>query len=336
MNIAVQVEEEELYDKYLEEIGCRIFRVTSMNRSKRRFMRDIYHLLKQHPEIEIVHSHQNYSNVYALSVAKMCGIKVRISHSHSTVAATSFARKIVRKLLQTSLPFYASDYWACSHAAAQWLFGRHANSNRCIIVNNAIDVKRYSFDPLSREKLRKKMNLDDQVLWIQVGTLSENKNQRFSINLFKKYHENHPRSTFLLCGDGAIRGQLEELITRLGLTDSVRLLGSVTDVNDLLCACDLFIMPSCYEGLGLSVIEAQASGINCIVSAAISNDILFMNNVVRCATWDEEVWLNVIEHVMSSHENRKKGEYIIRQNGYDVETEATKLVQKYKQLIEAK
>ena len=180
------------------------------------------------------------------------------------------------------------------------------------------------------------MNLDNQVLWIQVGTLSENKNQRFSINLFKKYHENHPRSTFLLCGDGGIKGQLEELITQLELSDSVRLLGSVTNVNDLLCACDLYIMPSRYEGLSLSVIEAQASGINCIFSAAISNESLFMNNVVRCATWDEEEWLNAVEYVMSSHENRKKGEYTIRQNGYDVETEATKLVQKYKQLIEAK
>ncbi|OUO52401.1 hypothetical protein B5F77_08615 [Parabacteroides sp. An277] len=333
LNIAVQVDHEEIYDKYLESIGCRIFHITSLNKSKIRFMKDIYHLLNQHPEIKIIHSHQNFSNVYALLAAKIQGTKIRISHSHSNIKASSLSRKVMRKLLQWILPYYATDYWGCSMEAAQWLFGKYANSNRCFVINNAINLNLYAYNEDTRNILRKEMNLEGKIVWVQVGSLSSNKNQTFSIHLFQKFHAKYPDSFFLLCGDGQIKGQLTKIIEEKGLTNCVRLLGNVTNVNEILNACDLFIMPSLFEGLGLSAIEAQASGLPCVVSSAIPDDALINNNIIKCHTWNEDEWLKAIENVYSLHTNREDAFITIQQAGYDVKIEADKLASKYKQLV---
>lgn len=333
LNIAVQVSHEEIYDKYLESIGCRIFHITSLNKSKIRFMKDIYNLLNQHPEIKIIHSHQNFSNVYALLAAKMQGTKIRISHSHNNIKTSSLSRKVMRKLLQWTLPYYATDYWGCSIAATQWLFGKYTKSNRCLVVNNAIDANLYAYNNDMRKILRKEMNLEGKVVWIQVGSLSLIKNQVFSIQLFQKFHVKCPNSIFLLCGDGQIKGQLIKMIDEMGLTGSVRLLGNVTNINEILNACDLYIMPSCHEGLPLTIIEAQTSGLPCVVSSAIPDDALINNNIIKCHTWNEDEWLKAIENAYPLHTNREDAFVSIQQAGYDIKIEADKLVSKYKQLV---
>ena len=333
LNIAVQVDHEEIYDKYLEGVGCRIFHITSLNKSKIRFMKDIYNLLNQHPEIKIIHSHQNFSNVYALLAAKMQGTKIRISHSHSNIKASSLSRKVMRKLLQWTLPYYATDYWGCSMEATQWLFGKYAKSDRCLVINNAIDTNLYSYNNDIRKILRTEMNLEKKIVWVQVGSFSSNKNQTFSIQLFQKFHAKYPDSAFLLCGDGEIKNQLNKMIEEMDLTDSVRLLGNVTNVNEILNACDLYIMPSYHEGLPLTIIEAQASGLPCVVSSAISDNALVNNNIIKCHTWNENEWLKAIENAYPFHTNREDAFVSIQQAGYDIKIEADKLASKYKQLV---
>lgn len=333
LNIAVQVEHEEMYDKYLESIGCRIFHITSLNKSKIRFMKDIYDLLNRYPEIKIIHSHQNFSNVYALLAAKIQGSKVRISHSHSHIETTSLFRKVMRKLLQWTLPYYATDYWGCSIAATQWLFGKYANSDKCLIINNAIDTDLYAYNDNTREQLRKEMNLEGKMVWIQVGSFSSNKNQVFSIQLFRKFHTKYPNSSFLLCGDGELKGQLNTMIEEMELTDSIRLLGNVTNVNEILNACDLYIMPSFFEGLGMSMIEAQTSGLPCVVSSAIPEEAILNNNIIKCNTWNEDEWLEAIENTCSLHINREDAFIAIQKAGYDIKIEADKLASEYKQLV---
>lgn len=333
LNIAVQVDHEELYDKYLENIGCRIFHITSLNKSKIRFMKDIYHLLNQHPEIKIIHSHQNFSNVYALLAAKIQGTKIRISHSHSNIKASSLSRKMMRKLLQWTLPYYATDYWGCSIEAAQWLFGKYANSNRGFVINNAINTDLYAYNENTRNILRKEMNLEGKMVWGQVGSFSSNKNQTFSIQLFQKFHTKYPDSFFLLCGDGPIKGQLTKMIEEKRLTNCVRLLGNVTNVNEILNACDLYIMPSYHEGLPLTIIEAQTSGLPCVVSSAIPDDALINNNIIKCHTWNEYEWLEAIENAYFLHLNREEAFIAVQQAGYDIKIEADKLASKYKQLV---
>ena len=236
-------------------------------------------------------------------------------------------------MLQWTLPYYATDYWGCSMAATQWLFGKYAKSNRCLVINNAIDTNLYAYNDNIRKNLRNEMNLGEEIVWVQVGSLSLTKNQVFSIRLFQKFHTKYSNSSFLLCGEGQIKEQLNKMIKEMKLTNCVRLLGNVTNVNEILNACDLYIMPSYHEGLPLTMIEAQVSGLPCVVSSAIPDEALMNNNIIKCHTWNENEWLKAIEKVYLLHTDRKDAFITIQQAGYDLKIEADKLASKYKQLV---
>lgn len=334
LNIAVQTSEDELYDAYLKEIGCRIFHITSLGDSKIRFIQDLYKLLKSHPEIKIVHAHQNFANIYPLITARFCGVKVRISHSHSTDTITKqpFLKALAKKMLQYLLPLYATDYFACSSMAATWLFGKYCHRDRCKIIRNAIDTTKYQYNTEVRKRIRGDLRASDKTIWLQVGSLNTNKNQIFTLNLFSEYLKINPNALLLICGDGAILPQLIDVTKQLHIQDNVLFLGNVQNVHELLSVADIYFMPSFFEGLPLSIVEAQAAGISCIVSQAIPNEVIFADNVIKVNSFKLEEWLEVCLKRQSNND-RILGKDIVKKHGYDISKEGIEMARMYKYLV---
>ncbi len=225
--------------------------------------------LKDHPEYRVVHSHVRSTAAIVLKLAKDLG-RHTVAHSHSTSSGSGLAAA-VKNLLQYPIRFVAHDFMACSVDAGRWLFGgKVCASDRYRTVPNAIDARRYRYDREKARTLRQTLGYGDgDVVIGHVGRLTEPKNHLFILEVFRHLREKDGKYKLLLVGDGELREQLLEAVSKLGLEDSVTLLGLRQDVPELMMAMDLFLFPSKWEGLGIVAIEAQAAGTPCLASTGV-------------------------------------------------------------------
>ncbi len=280
---------------------------------------------------KIVHSHINTLSVFSLFAAKCAGVPVRIAHSHST---TNKKEKKKNSLKQTLRPFskvFATDYMCCSELAGRWLFGNKEYDNGNVyLLNNAIDLDKFKYDEEKRKKKRKELNIEDDTLVIgHVGRFVEQKNHRFLIDIFNEVHKQKENSILLLAGQGPLMEEMKEKVKILGIEDSVNFLGQRNDINELYQVMDLFLFPSLYEGLGMVAVEAQVSGLPCVVSteipkiAKVTKKITFINLENKI-----EIWTEIIFKYLKNI-NRKNINFTDGIKKYDIIKETTKFEKKY-------
>ena len=230
-------------------------------------------------------------------MAHKAGLKT-IIHSHSTSNGKGLS-SVVKRIMQYPLRNQADYFFACSTEAGLWLFGHKVvNSEKFHILQNAIDVDKYCFNQLIRDRYRKELKLDEKKTFIHVGRFHPAKNHSFLLKLFAEIHKKDPKTILLLAGDGELRSAIEKQITNLDIQDSVFLLGNRNDVPNLLQASDCFLFPSIWEGLGIVVIEAQAAGLVTICSDSIPQEVKITNLVkfVSLQKSAEEWAIIVLKH----------------------------------------
>lgn len=245
---------------------------------------------------EIVHAHMNTLNFPVLLAARIAGVPVRISHNHSTSDPSEGRRAIIKRILRPTASWMATDYMACGEQAGRWLFGDGVyHSGKVILLPNAIDVRRYRFDPVAREDIRRELGLSDRFVVGHVGRFMQQKNHAFLIASFACLLRQRPDAALLLIGDGELRAAMEEEVGRRGIEHAVRFLGIRSDANRLYSAMDAFALPSCYEGLPVVGIEAQAAGLPCLFSdridraVAVTDGALFLALEEGAEGWAREL-----------------------------------------------
>lgn len=240
-------------------------------------------LLADHREYSIVHCHMNAWSGFFLPLAKRAGIPIRIAHSHNTATTPGLYGRLsylCKLYAKHQIAKSATHYFACSKAAGDWLFGNGVSEGRLKILNNAIETTRFSYSPITASAKRAELGLtSDKLVVGHVGRLDLQKNHTFLIDLFHAFHRRQPNSVLLLVGDGALRTNLEQQVRTLGIADSVRFLGVRSDIPALLQVMDVFVFPSLFEGLGMVAIEAQASGLPCVVSSTVPGECDVTGNV---------------------------------------------------------
>jgi len=212
------------------------------------------------------------------------------------------------------LPLWVTDRLACSESAAQWFY-RNDNYQ---IINNGIDVERFRFDPQIRESIRKDLGLEGSFVVGHVGRFGVEKNHTKLLNVFYEVKKLKPDAKLVLCGDGEERTQIETLIEELKLKDSVLLLGVINNVHQVLQAMDVLMMPSLFEGLPFALLEAQASGLFCVVSDSVSQESNITNLIQYLPlNSDDWVWAN---HINCYERNHDRDFYadVIRDKGFDI------------------
>lgn len=222
---------------------------------------------------------------------------------------------------------YATDVCACSTLAADWLFGPQIPRERIQILPNAIDLKRYHFQPEKRQEIRTFLNLENRIIVGNVGRYSYQKNQEFLLRAFAKAHMYNP-FLFLLClGEGILLEKLKVLSRQFGLENSVMFLDWKDNVEDYLQAMDVFCLPSHFEGLPISAIEAQASGVRCLISENVTREVQ-ITDLVRFLPLDEACWAEELAGCTKDLPRDRQDEKIAKA-GYDIQVAARKLEKLY-------
>ena len=200
--------------------------------------------------------------------AKCAGVPTRIAHSHSTTNKKEKKKNLLKQVLRPFSKLFATDYMCCSELAGRWLFGnKEYDKGNVYLLNNAIDLDKFKYDEKVRKEKRKELNISDDTLVIgHVGRFVEQKNHRFLIDIFNEVHKQKEDSILLLAGQGPLMEEMQEKVKALGIENSVKFLGQRNDINELYQAFDVFLLPSLYEGLPVVGVEAQATGLLCVLS----------------------------------------------------------------------
>lgn len=250
------------YDDEIEALGGKIYRLPRLIPWSRSYHQALNQFFADHPEYKIVHVHQDCLSSVILKAAKKQGVPARIAHSHSSSQDRNL-KYLIKLYYMRQIPRYATGLFACSKEAGDWMFGGAAYH----ILPNAIDTKHYVFDGDCRENVRHALRIaPDAFVMGHVGRFHPVKNHTFLLDVFAAVKEERKDAVLLLVGDGDLRGDMEKKARDLGIGDSVIFTGVRGDVPELMQAMDVFVFPSIYEGLPVSVIEAQAAGLPCLIS----------------------------------------------------------------------
>jgi glycosyltransferase involved in cell wall biosynthesis len=310
------------YDREITELGGRIFKAPKYNGKNHFIYKNWWNLFfKEHPEYKVIHSHIRSTAAIILKIAKKYGCTT-IVHSHSTSSGCGISA-LVKNLYQCPIRYISDYFMGCSQVAGEWLFGKKiCSTDRYINMRNAIDTSKYVYDKSVAHEVRSEFNyLNSDFVIGHVGRFSEPKNHMFLLEIFKELHDKDSNCKLLLVGDGELRSKIEGKICELGLNNCVKLAGSRSDVNRVLMAMDLFLFPSLWEGLPVSVVEAQASGLPCVVSSSVTNEVCLSELVTSISLSDDEmIWCDkifkmIVEIKKSERHNMQE---TIVNAGYDV------------------
>lgn len=317
--------------KEIEEMGGQVIFCPPYQKTIKyeKFLIDLFKKNKY----KIVHSNINALSIFPLKAAMKAGVKIRIAHSHSTSNRKEWKKTLLKSFLKLFSKKYANVLCACSEFAGKWLFGTNTlKKGKVIIINNGIDIKLYKFNKNIRNDIRNSIGLseNDKVIG-HIGRFVKQKNHDFIIEIFKKLYEKDNNYKLMLIGTGTLIKNIKEKVNLLGLSKAVYFLGQKENANRYYNAMDLFLFPSLYEGLGMSLIEAQVNKLRCIASsevpqkARISNGISFLK-----LNLSQEEWIKEIEISL----NRKDIKLNDKIRDYDIEIQAKKLNYYYNKWME--
>lgn len=231
--------------------------------------------------------------------AKQCGVSKRIVHSHSSGfdEEKKFKRILMtglHKLCKRVISNNATDFVACSQKAGEWLYTETVlKSSKFIVLHNAVNLEKFMFDIEKRNELREKYSVTSKKVLLQVANFTYPKNHHFIIKVLQEIVKKDKKFVLWLVGSGKKEKEIRNLIVELNLQDNVRFIGTVQNVQDYLQAADIFVLPSLFEGLPISALEAQASGLPCILSDKITRETRIMSKCkfvpLDVKKWSEEI-----------------------------------------------
>lgn len=283
------------YEAALLERGCHIHRMDEPSHSYPKFLRELSALLKQE-QFHVVHAHTMFSCGWMMLCARLAGVPVRISHAHSSLkTGKSLIKSLYETVMRILILTCSTDLVSCGIQAGNRLFGSHAFAKRGQLLLNGLNVPEYRFREEIRESIRQDCNLKDAFVIGHVGHLSEVKNQSFLIRLMPRVLCKRPNARLLLLGDGEDKQMLEALVQSLGLEEKVTFTGNVRNVAEYLSAMDVFVFPSLYEGMPLSILEVQANGLPCVISDSVPEDV-YLTDLIHPLSLDapEDDWVGKI------------------------------------------
>lgn len=216
------------------------------------------------------------------------------------------------------------------------VFGEKYAEKGCVI-NNAIEVEKFSFNADIRKQYRKLLNFDGKLVLGFVGRLSHQKNIYFLIKVFAEVAKRNPNAILLVIGDGELRKPMVEELEKANIYDKVLFLNIRDDVNALMMAMDIMLLPSFYEGLPLVLVEAQCAALKCIVSDEVTKLISITDYIIYKGIKNDDIrnWANAIEEIGNDY-RREVIDDIITDNNFNIKAEAEKLVRLYSELIASK
>lgn len=340
IDFIVTGKEKGVYDNYIVNKGGNIFYVTPRRKNFLKNMKEMKKILSN-GNYDIVHCHMDAANYYGLKAAFKCNVKVRISHSHNTNYLTNNKFKILNlEHVRKKIPQYATHLFACSEVAGKWLYGNEfdVKNENCYIIPNAIECDKFIFNEKIRNHIREELDISSFMIG-HVGRFDTQKNHKYLAKIMKCVVEKNNNISFCLFGEGFLKQDIKNLITELKLDKNVIFMGNKDNMCDYYNAMDLFLLPSLFEGLPLTMVEAQASGLDCLVSNRITQEAKLTDNTTYIPVDESNinVWVKCILDEVRRKENRSKKSnkacHSIINCGYNLDNSALMLSSLYRQIF---
>lgn len=303
------------YDKEILELGGRIYRLSFMDdKNIIKYIKDLRCFFITHKEFSIVHGHHSALGLFYLRAAKQAGVKCRISHSHTSSHSNNM-RGLLKHLIMRGFGKYATHQFACSIAAGDYMYGKRGKYR---VINNGVNTEKFAFSNIVRESKRAELRIEDKLVLVHVGRFDEPKNHTYLIDIFNEIKRNRKKAILLLVGEGPLMQSIQEKVKRLDLEDDVCFLGTRMDVNEILCAADVMVFPSLWEGLPLTLVEAQASGLPIVCSKNVTEETRLTENY-KVLSLEESVtkWAEEIIRATEREHVRFGMNRVVREKKYD-------------------
>lgn len=304
------------YEKEINSLGGQVYRGVSKSKNVLKSMALIKEIVqkKYYKTIFLVAVHP--LAIIDIIACKMGGAKEILTRSTNSSAGGKVSKILAG--LCCGLTFNAStERFAPSIEAAEWLFGKR-NTSKVKILKNGIDISQYGYDIKIREKKRKELGISDETLVVgHVGRFNKQKNHAFLLQIFDEIQKKQKDAILMLIGEGELRDQVKEQAKQLGIDSKIQFMGIRSDINELYMAMDVLVFPSLYEGLPNVIVEAQTTGLPCLISNTISKEVELTPGAVSTSLSETaSSWANkAIE--LSKHQ-RKDNRSIMREKGYDI------------------
>jgi glycosyltransferase involved in cell wall biosynthesis len=315
------------YGEEIRQLGGKLYHMPVLNPFSPAYRKQLGEFFDSHSEYKIVHVHQDCLSGVILHVAKEHGVPVRIAHSHGANQIKDIKYPI-KLFYRHFIAKYATKLMACGEDAGKWMFCGAPFE----ILSNAIPVASYSFNEEVKKVQREQWNIQPYELLVgHVGSFTVPKNHLFLLDIFNEIQKRTP-AKLMLVGDQCHRNDIEEKIRNLRLQDKVILTGVRSDIPDLLQAMDVFVFPSLYEGLPVTLVEAQASGLPCLISDKVPIECKMTEAMQQIPlTASPEIWA---EKVIEAAKTPRKNTYEeIKAAGYDIVENAKRLQKMYEEMM---
>lgn len=315
----VHTDAESFFEKEIVELGGEIHRIPPLRLTNLSKYKNSLNEFFKREDYQYVHSHYTFISYFILKAAEKNNVKIRIAHSHEAVKSI-WDRGVVKVpfifALKQVINNPVTHRFACGQAAGEWMFEKAPFT----VLHNAIDVKRFLYDKTIAAKAKEKLGLENKIIFGNIGRFSRQKNHGFLIEIFEGLQKEIKNAHLLLIGDGELRAGIENLVKEKNLEKSVSFLGVRKDIVALLHAMDYMLMPSLYEGLSVTMVEAQANGLKIFASDKIATETDFTNLIDFISIADRNLW---VDHIVNNLSYERKNTYdkLVEAN-YDIEANA--------------
>lgn len=293
------------YSQEVEAAGNKVWRVPSRRESPIGWYCSLNKFFKEHAkEYAAIHFCGNGLTAIAPIVfAYFYGVPIRISHSQNSSVA-GLHNRLLHLLQRGIAKRLTTHHFACSSLAAKWFFG----DSPAVIIKYGIDTQKFSFNQMTRDKVRLQNNISPTTKVIgHIGRFEAEKNHTFLVEVFAEYCKTQTDTLLLLVGKGSLMDVIKDKAKRLNIHDKICFMGERSDVSDLLQAMDFFLMPSTFEGLPFVLIEAQCAGLPCLVSETINQDICLTDNLKRYSLdCSAKEWAKEITNLLTSYKRKSE------------------------------
>lgn len=289
-----------------------IVRIPAKRKSPFSYAIQIRRFFKQHAhEYSAIWFNANsFSNITPLKLAAKYGIQKRIVHFHNTEVLGNVINRFLTDVHRDSVKHLSTKRLACSIEAGRFAYGESEFS----VVPNAFDLASFGFSSENRFDVRKELSISDKDFVIgTVGRLAEQKNQSLLIRIMPQILHKRPNAKLVIVGEGPLKDTLKKETLSLGVQDKVIFTGARTDISRILSSFDVFVFPSRFEGLGISLVEAQANGLPCVISDQIPSFAVVSDSVLIRSLSDDLSWADAIQNL-----SRDKFKFNKKINEFDI------------------
>ncbi len=278
-------------EKEFSTQGSKFYQIRSRSANPFLYLWQLIKFFLKHPEYKIVHHHLNScSSVEAVIIAKLFGRK-NIVHSHNQYQGKNSLSMFLHYMYKPLMNICADQRLACSNVAGEWMFGKR----KFEIIRNGIDTDTFGFEPRNRDILRSELGIGDRFVVGHVGEFKYQKNHDFILKIFSELVKVQPKALLLLVGDGILKPQIQSKAKALNLDENIIFTGSINNVADFFLCMDIFILPSHFEGLPFVAVEAQSTGLPCVISDVVSNEVKITDLVQMLSLTDSpQKWAHEI------------------------------------------